>query len=73
MDKHKSYGYEGGFEDWNAEKVLSNMRIRKNEEEVAEAEVAEDVNEVAEAEETEDVSETADDARYHDGENDEDW
>lgn len=25
--KHKSYGYEGGYEDWTAEKVVGNMRI----------------------------------------------
>lgn len=28
----KSYGYEGGYEDWTPEKVFSNMRIGKQSE-----------------------------------------
>lgn len=27
--EHKSYGYEGGYEDWTSEKVFSNMRLSR--------------------------------------------
>lgn len=27
--EHKSYGYEGGYEDWSADKVIKNMRIKQ--------------------------------------------
>lgn len=27
--EHKSYGFEGGYEDWNSGKVFSNMRLNR--------------------------------------------
>lgn len=29
-EEHKSYGYEGGFENWTADKVVENMRIMQD-------------------------------------------
>lgn len=41
--KHKSYGYEGGYEDWTADKVYKNMRIMQDGKQVANVEETEDV------------------------------
>lgn len=50
--EHKSYGYEGGYEDWTADKVVKNMRIMQ------------DGKPVANVEETEDIGEARDDESY---------
>lgn len=36
--EHKSYGYEGGYEDWTADKVVKNMRIMQDGRQVADVE-----------------------------------
>lgn len=43
--EHKSYGYEGGYEDWTADKVVKNMRIMQNGKQVADVEETEDIGE----------------------------
>lgn len=42
----KSYGYEGGYEDWTADKVFKNMRIMQNGKQVAHVEETEDTGTV---------------------------
>lgn len=44
--KHKSYGYEGGYEDWTADKVYKNMRIMQDGKQVADAQETEEVGKV---------------------------
>lgn len=39
--EHKSYGYEGGYEDWTADKVVKNMRIMQDGKQVADVEETE--------------------------------
>lgn len=52
--EHKSYGFEGGFEDWNAGKVFSNMRL--NREDVAsESDAPDEPNEVVTETSTDEV------------------
>lgn len=41
--KHKSYGYEGGYDDWTADKVYNNMRIMQTGKQVADAQETEEV------------------------------
>lgn len=41
--KHKSYGYEGGYEDWTADKVVKNMRIMQEGRQVADVQETEEV------------------------------
>lgn len=41
--KHKSYGYEGSYEDWTADKVFKNMRIMQDGKQVADVQETEDV------------------------------
>lgn len=44
--KHKSYGYEGGYEDWTADKVYKNMRIMQDGKQIANVQETEDVGKV---------------------------
>lgn len=44
--KHKSYGYEGGYEDWTADKVYKNMRIMRDGKQIANVQETEDVGKV---------------------------
>lgn len=44
--EHKSYGYEGGYEDWTADKVVKNMRIMQNGRQVADVEETTDLGKV---------------------------
>lgn len=46
IGEHKSYGYEGGYEDWTANKVYKNMRIMQDGKQVANAEGTVEVGEV---------------------------
>lgn len=41
--EHKSYGCEGGYEDWTADKVYKNMRIMQNGKQVADVQETEDI------------------------------
>lgn len=50
-EKHKSYGYEGGYEDWTADKVFKNMKISVGGTEVADAEETEDIGDTNDYEE----------------------
>lgn len=43
--EHKSYGYEGGYEDWTADKVYKNMRIMRDSKQVADVQETEDISE----------------------------
>lgn len=45
-DEHKSYGYEGGYEDWTADKVVKNMRIMQDGKQVADVQETEEVGKV---------------------------
>lgn len=40
---YKSYGYEGGYEDWTVDKIVMNMRIMPDDKQVADVEESEDV------------------------------
>lgn len=42
--EHKSYGYEGGYEDWSADKVYKNMRIMQDDKQVANIEEKETID-----------------------------
>lgn len=44
--EHKSYGYEGGYEDWSSDKVYKNMRIMQDGKQVADVEETVDLGEV---------------------------
>lgn len=44
--EHKSYGYEGGYEDWTADKVYKNMRIMQDGKQVANVQEIADVGEI---------------------------
>lgn len=46
-ENHKSYGYEGGYEDWTADKVVKNMRIMQSGKPVADVEETEDIGEAS--------------------------
>lgn len=39
--EHKSYGYEGGYEDWSADKVIKNTRIKQDNRQAADVEETE--------------------------------
>lgn len=41
--KNKSYGYEGGYEDWTADKVYKNMRIIHNGKQATDVKETEDI------------------------------
>lgn len=44
--EHKSYGYEGSYEDWTADKVVKNMRIMQDGRQVADVQETEEVGKV---------------------------
>lgn len=41
-EKHKSYGYEGGYDDWSADKVYKNMRLMEGDKQGGNVEETED-------------------------------
>lgn len=42
IGEHKNYGFEGGYEDWTADRVFKNMRVMKDGKEIADVQETED-------------------------------